>query len=151
MFFCLPSLMRGFNSFLRFGGKYGCTEGTRGASIQSLALVLSCCEFMFSSLLHTQPSTRPLSAGFFLPNNPRGTPGFAETWTRFDSYKAQEGKSWKTEHSGSELLARPERFELPTPWFEAKCSIQMSYGRNDGKPSEGASHEMGLYSSSKQN
>ena len=27
-------------------------------------------------------------------------------------------------------MARPERFELPTPWFEAKCSIQLSYGRN---------------------
>ena len=27
------------------------------------------------------------------------------------------------------LLARPERFELPTPWFEAKYSIQLSYGR----------------------
>ena len=25
---------------------------------------------------------------------------------------------------------RPERFELPTTWFEAKCSIQMSYGRS---------------------
>ena len=28
-------------------------------------------------------------------------------------------------------LARPERFELPTPWFVAKYSIQMSYGRFD--------------------
>jgi hypothetical protein len=27
------------------------------------------------------------------------------------------------------LVARPDRFERPTPWFEAKCSIQMSYGR----------------------
>ena len=27
-------------------------------------------------------------------------------------------------------MARPERFELPTPWFEAKCSIQLSYGLN---------------------
>ena len=27
------------------------------------------------------------------------------------------------------ILARPERFELPTPWFVAKYSIQMSYGR----------------------
>ena len=27
------------------------------------------------------------------------------------------------------ILVRPERFELPTPWFEAKCSIQLSYGR----------------------
>lgn len=28
-------------------------------------------------------------------------------------------------------LVRPERFELPTPWFEAKYSIQLSYGRID--------------------
>ncbi|GEM_PF-1395157 len=26
-------------------------------------------------------------------------------------------------------MARPERFELPTTWFEARCSIQLSYGR----------------------
>jgi hypothetical protein len=26
-------------------------------------------------------------------------------------------------------VVRPERFELPTPWFEAKYSIQLSYGR----------------------
>ncbi len=31
-----------------------------------------------------------------------------------------------------DLLARPERFELPTPWFVAKYSIQMSYGRLRG-------------------
>ena len=29
------------------------------------------------------------------------------------------------------LLARPERFELPTNWFEASYSIQLSYGRVD--------------------
>ncbi len=28
------------------------------------------------------------------------------------------------------FLARPERFERPTPWFVAKYSIQLSYGRN---------------------
>jgi hypothetical protein len=28
------------------------------------------------------------------------------------------------------LLARPERFELPTAWFVARYSIQLSYGRN---------------------
>jgi hypothetical protein len=27
------------------------------------------------------------------------------------------------------LLARPKRFELLTPWFVAKYSIQLSYGR----------------------
>ncbi len=26
-------------------------------------------------------------------------------------------------------MARPEGLEPPTPWFEAKCSIQLSYGR----------------------
>ena len=26
-------------------------------------------------------------------------------------------------------MARPERFELPTYWFEASCSIRLSYGR----------------------
>ncbi len=26
-------------------------------------------------------------------------------------------------------MARPERFELPTKWFEATYSIQLSYGR----------------------
>ena len=27
------------------------------------------------------------------------------------------------------IMARPERFELPTTWFEARYSIQLSYGR----------------------
>ena len=36
-------------------------------------------------------------------------------------------------------MARPERFELPTNWFEASYSIQLSYGRpqqgvDDGMP-----------------
>jgi hypothetical protein len=26
-------------------------------------------------------------------------------------------------------VVRPERLELPTHWFEASCSIQLSYGR----------------------
>ena len=28
-------------------------------------------------------------------------------------------------------MARPERLELPTTWFEARYSIQLSYGRKD--------------------
>ena len=27
------------------------------------------------------------------------------------------------------MMARPERFELPTSWFVARRSIQLSYGR----------------------
>ena len=29
-------------------------------------------------------------------------------------------------------MARPERFELPTAWFVARYSIQLSYGRARG-------------------
>src|ERR1700683_5077414 len=32
-------------------------------------------------------------------------------------------------------LARPERFELPTSWFVARRSIQLSYGRTAESPS----------------
>ena len=32
-----------------------------------------------------------------------------------------------------EVMARPERFELPTLWFVATRSIQLSYGRTDAK------------------
>ena len=32
---------------------------------------------------------------------------------------------------GENKMARPERFELPTNWFEASYSIQLSYGRFD--------------------
>ncbi len=43
-------------------------------------------------------------------------------------------------------MARPKRFELLTPWFEAKYSIQLSYGRinsrNDIKIKSGAPEEI---------
>ena len=41
-----------------------------------------------------------------------------------------EAKNKKTTAKGGfSCLARPERFELPTNWFEASYSIQLSYGR----------------------
>ncbi len=30
------------------------------------------------------------------------------------------------------MVVRPERFELPTAWFVARYSIQLSYGRKEG-------------------
>src|SRR5205085_7411673 len=50
-----------------------------------------------------------------------------------DSLRAALGKETAcqrvTEVLDLDLLARPERFELPTPWFVARYSIQLSYGR----------------------
>ncbi|CAK0746842.1 hypothetical protein CCP4SC76_1770001 [Gammaproteobacteria bacterium] len=40
----------------------------------------------------------------------------------------QQARNWNR-------LARPERFELPTLWFEARYSIQLSYGRQHLLPS----------------
>jgi hypothetical protein len=47
-------------------------------------------------------------------------------------------------------MARPERFELPTAWFVARYSIQLSYGRgwnskaaHYAKPVRGLSRKMG--------
>src|SRR5262249_44377643 len=36
---------------------------------------------------------------------------------------------WGNNSLRTKQMARPERFELPTPWFVAKSSIQLSYGR----------------------
>jgi hypothetical protein len=33
------------------------------------------------------------------------------------------------DHAWKGKVARPERFELPTAWFVARYSIQLSYGR----------------------
>jgi hypothetical protein len=42
------------------------------------------------------------------------------------------GLRWRDAvEGGRKEVARPERFELPTLWFEARCSIQLSYGRVD--------------------
>ena len=34
------------------------------------------------------------------------------------------------------MMVRPERFELPTAWFEARNSVQLSYGRNSSSVEE---------------
>ena len=47
--------------------------------------------------------------------------------SRFDT---NSGVMWEViQNRLPKAVARPERFELPTLWFEARCSIQLSYGR----------------------
>ena len=45
------------------------------------------------------------------------------------NYPLKRQRAWGSFPKPLFYLARPERFELPTPWFVAKYSIQLSYGR----------------------
>ena len=40
------------------------------------------------------------------------------------------GEGTKHALSAGRKMVRPDRFELPTFWFVARRSIQLSYGRN---------------------
>ena len=53
---------------------------------------------------------------------------------RRPSRKSKQGqREWLVDRlSPLSWMARPERFELPTPKFVAWCSIQLSYGRRSG-------------------
>ena len=44
-------------------------------------------------------------------------------------YSLEQPVHTGTECGFEEDMVRPEGFEPPTLWFEAKCSIQLSYGR----------------------
>ena len=62
--------------------------------------------------------------------------GTAKHARRIHNSELTEGHPSSFSKKASELLAffawnvaRPEGFEPPTPWFVAKYSIQMSYGR----------------------
>jgi hypothetical protein len=47
--------------------------------------------------------------------------------------KGMEGWGWRDRRDVLYFIwipqVRPERFELPTLWFEARCSDPLSYGR----------------------
>jgi hypothetical protein len=77
-----------------------------------------------------------------------GRPGAGDGMTTDDLIGRRSGRERKTHRCQAEFrrgrkglgyrlseplsrLARPERFELPTPWFVARYSIQLSYGRFD--------------------
>ena len=75
------------------------------------------------------------------------TPGYQRNWTRAHdlntaallSFSARERcrlitgmharRYLRSGPGGRRMLARPERLELPTYWFEASRSIRLSFGR----------------------
>jgi hypothetical protein len=68
----------------------------------------------------------------------RTNPKDREFWGELslESQKEKGPHSWRPC-----ILARSERFELPTPWFVAKYSIQMSYERVESETIHKAADE----------
>ena len=48
---------------------------------------------------------------------------------RITSIEMKKGSTEDGDPFFISIMARPERFELPTTWFVARYSIQLSYGR----------------------
>ena len=59
---------------------------------------------------------------------PRSENQTVNVYRAFHSKRAQ-GIAAKYLEQREKKVARPERFELPTLWFEARCSDPLSYGR----------------------
>src|SRR5579871_975510 len=56
--------------------------------------------------------------------------GWAQFWAHSRFINLQQCReSRRNQLRLKEIVARPERLELPTYWFEANRSIQLSYGR----------------------
>jgi hypothetical protein len=60
----------------------------------------------------------------------------AKSQGTYRSYYPGASGLMTTTRDSLKRVVRPERFELPTLWFEARCSIQLSYGRNVGLRNE---------------
>jgi hypothetical protein len=56
------------------------------------------------------------------------------SFTTFGAWQSKNPSAFVLTCVLSEDLVRPERFELPTPCFVGKCSIQLSYGRKPNGP-----------------
>jgi hypothetical protein len=75
----------------------------------------------------------PIGSGKVLVNALTGQVNFvdcARANTRIPEFETNQWVSTEViEKKLQKEVARPERFELPTLWFEARCSIQLSHRR----------------------
>ena len=63
-------------------------------------------------------------------HNPVVANGRSDLATRYARFEMKRPVNPKTDDRPYHFnVARPERFELPTTWFVARYSIQLSYGR----------------------